>query len=140
MDIFLLNGKDPHDDENPGKTWVVVAEREVDARKFLPGNFEVYEVEARTGDLGGMPGVIGWMGEPPKILGEPEITATQKEDKWVLRGKKKAQQERAEHVAKLKALRLAKDAADKEAAEEAAAEKAVAKNKKPSRLPPAHRR
>ncbi len=142
MDIFLLNGKDPHDDENPEKTWVVVAEREVDARKLLPGNFEVYEVEARTGDLGGMPGVIGWMGEPPKTLGEPEITATQKEDKWapkrrnkwVLRGKKKAQQERAEHVARLRALRLAKEAAEK-----AAAEKAAAKNKKPSRLPQAHR-
>ena len=31
--------------------------------------------------------------------------------------KKKAQQERAEHTAKLRALRLAKEAADKEAAE-----------------------
>ena len=37
---------------------------DVDARKLLPGTFEVYEVEVRTGDLGGMPGVIGWMGEP----------------------------------------------------------------------------
>jgi len=63
MDIFLLMGKDPSDEENPVKTWIVVAEREVDARKLLPGTFEVYEVEVRTGDLGGMPGVIGWMGE-----------------------------------------------------------------------------
>ena len=62
MDIFLLKGKDPADEANPEKTWVVVTEREVDARKLVPGNFEVYEVEARTGDLGGMPGVIGWMG------------------------------------------------------------------------------
>ena len=37
---------------------------DVDARKPLPGTFEVYEVEVRTGDLGGMPGVIGWMGAP----------------------------------------------------------------------------
>ena len=37
---------------------------EVDTRKLLPGSFEVYEVEVRTGDLGGMPGVIGWMGAP----------------------------------------------------------------------------
>ena len=37
---------------------------EVDARKLLPGTFEVYEVEVRPGDLGGMPGVIGWMGVP----------------------------------------------------------------------------
>ena len=64
MDVFLLMGKDPSDEENPVKTWIVVAEREVDARKLLPGTFEVYKVEVRTGDLGGMPGVIGWMGEP----------------------------------------------------------------------------
>jgi hypothetical protein len=61
MDIFLLKGKDPSDEANPEKTLVVFTEREVDV---LPGNFEVYEVDARPGDLGGMPGVIGWMGEP----------------------------------------------------------------------------
>ncbi len=52
--------------------------------------------------------------------------------------KEKARQER-EHVAHLRGLRLAKEAADKKAAEEAAAEKAAAKNKKPSRLAQAHR-
>ena len=52
MDIFLLSGKDPNDEENPEKTWIVVAEREVDARKLLPAQFEVFEVENRTGDLG----------------------------------------------------------------------------------------
>ena len=64
MEIYLLKGKDPIDDANPVKTWIVVAEREVDARKLLPAIFEVYEVEARPGDLGGIPGLIGWMGEP----------------------------------------------------------------------------
>ncbi len=49
--------------------------------------------------------------------------------------KEKAWQELVERVAKLRALRLAKEAADKEAAEEADAE-----NKKPSRSPQAHRR
>ena len=53
--------------------------------------------------------------------------------------KEKAWQELVERVAKLRALRLAKEAADKEAAEEADAEKAAAKNKKPSPLPQAHR-
>ena len=56
--------------------------------------------------------------------------------------KEKARQER-EHVARLRARRLVKEAAeaaDKKAAEEAAAEKAAVKNKKPSRLPQAHRR
>ena len=64
MNIFLLKGKDPTDQENPDKTWIVVAVGEMDARKLLPGRFEVYKVEVRAGDLGGMPGIIGWMGEP----------------------------------------------------------------------------
>ena len=66
--------------------------------------------------------------------------ATQKKDNQARKEKDKASQERAEHVASLKALRLAKEAADKEAAEQEAAEKAAAKNKKPSRSPQAHRR
>ena len=70
-----------------------------------------------------------------KSRAEEKFTATQKKNKQVLKGKKKEQQERAEHVASLRALRLAKEAADKEAAE-----KAAAKNKKPSRLPQSHRR
>ncbi len=63
MDIFLLSGKDPNDEENREKTWIVVADSEIDARKALPGYFEVYEVEVRAGDLGGLPGVIGWLGK-----------------------------------------------------------------------------
>ncbi len=62
MDIFLLKGKDPSDSEHPEKIWIVVANQEMDARKLLPARFEVYEVEVRSGDLGGLPGVIGWIG------------------------------------------------------------------------------
>jgi hypothetical protein len=65
MDIFLLSGKDPNDEENREKTWIVVAGSEIDARKALPGYFEVYEVEVRAGDLGESPGVIGWLGKAP---------------------------------------------------------------------------
>jgi predicted negative regulator of RcsB-dependent stress response len=65
---------------------------------------------------------------------EEQFTATQKKDKQALKEKEKARQEEAEHVAHLRALRLAKEAADKKAAE-----KAAAKNKKPSRLPQARR-
>ena len=64
MDIILLMGKDPTDQENPEKTWIVVTEREIDARKLLPARFEVYEVEVRTGDLGAVRGIVGWMGKP----------------------------------------------------------------------------
>jgi hypothetical protein len=69
---------------------------------------------------------------------EEKFAATQKKYKQALNGNEKARQERAEHVASLRALRLAKEAADKKAAEKAAAEKTAAKNKKPSPLPQAH--
>ena len=59
-----------------------------------------------------------------KTKAEEQFAATQKKDKKVLKEKEKALQERAEHVARLRALRLAKEAADK---------KAAAENKKPSR-------
>ena len=68
-----------------------------------------------------------------KSRAEEQFAAIQKKDKQALKGKKKARQERAEHVARLRALRLAKEAADKKAAEKAAAEKAAAKNKKSRR-------
>ncbi len=79
------------------------------------------------------------MRKSAKSRAEEQFAATQKKAKQALNEKEKARQERAEHVASLRALRLAKEATDKEAAEEAAAEKAAAKNKKPSRLPQAHR-
>ena len=58
---------------------------------------------------------------------EAKFAVTQKKDKPSLKEKEKARQERAEHVAGLRALRLAKEATDKKAAE-----KSAAKNKKPS--------
>ena len=69
-----------------------------------------------------------------KSRAEEQFAATQKKTKQALTEKEEARQERAEHVASLRALRLAKEAADKKADE-----KAAAKNKKPSRLPQAHR-
>ncbi len=75
-----------------------------------------------------------------KSRAEEQFAASQKKAKQALTEKEKAYQEMVERVARLRALRLAKEAADKEAAEEADAEKAAAKNKKPSRLPQAHRR
>ena len=62
---------------------------------------------------------------------EQQFTATQKKSNKALKRKEKAQQDVSEKMARLRALRLAKEAADKEAAEQAAAEKAVAKKKKP---------
>ena len=50
-----------------------------------------------------------------KTKAEKQFAATQKKKKMVLKEKEKAQLERAEHVVRLRALRLAKDAADKKA-------------------------
>ena len=74
-----------------------------------------------------------------KSRAEEQFAATRKKDKQALKEKEKARQERAEHVASLRALRLAKEAADKKAAEKAAAEKAAAKTKKSSRSRQAQR-
>ncbi len=73
-----------------------------------------------------------------KSRAEEQFAATQKKDKQALKEKEKERQERAEHVAGLRALRLAKEAADiktaeKEAAEKEAAKKEAAKKKKSSR-------
>ena len=75
-----------------------------------------------------------------KPRAEEQFAATQKKDKQARNERDKASQKRVEHVASLKALRLAKEADDKIAAENAAAEKAATKKKKPPRLPQVHRR
>jgi len=49
-----------------------------------------------------------------KSRAEEKFTATQKKDKQALKEKEKAWQQRMEHTARLRALRLAKEAADKE--------------------------
>ncbi len=72
-----------------------------------------------------------------KSRAEERFAATQKKDKQVLKEREKIRQEKAEHVAGLRALRLAKEAADKQAEVAAAAEKAATKKKKPSRAPKA---
>jgi hypothetical protein len=75
-----------------------------------------------------------------KSRAEEQFAATQKKDKQALKEKEKERQEIADHVARLRSLRLTKEAADKKAADEVAAEKAAAKNKKPSRSRKAGRR
>ncbi len=47
-----------------------------------------------------------------RLAAEEQFAATQKKDKRALKEKEKARQETAEHVASLRALRLAKEAAD----------------------------
>ena len=52
-----------------------------------------------------------------KSRAEEQFAAIQKKDKPALKEQEKALQERAEHVARLRALRLAKEAVDKKAAD-----------------------
>jgi hypothetical protein len=61
---------------------------------------------------------------------EEKYAATLKKEQQALADREKARQAEAEHVAKLRGLRLAKQAADKEAAEQAEAAKAATKPKK----------
>ncbi len=49
-----------------------------------------------------------------KSRAEEQFAATQKKDKQALKEKENAWQQRMEHTARLRALRLAKEAADKE--------------------------
>ncbi len=65
-----------------------------------------------------------------KSKAEQQFAATQKKAKQVAKDKEKSWLELNDRVAKLKALRLAKEAADKEAAEQAASEKAATKKKR----------
>ncbi len=74
-----------------------------------------------------------------KAYAENQYVATQKKNKQALNAREVEERARAEHVSELKALRLAKEAADKEAADVLAAEKADAKLKKVQRLPQVHR-
>jgi hypothetical protein len=60
-----------------------------------------------------------------KSRAEEKFAASQKKADQALNEKEKARREVAEHVAMLRGLRLAKEAADKEAAEKEAAEKAT---------------
>ena len=73
------------------------------------------------------------MAKSAKSTAEEKFAATQKKAKQVLNEKDKARLENAEKVADLRALRLAKEAADKLATDEVEAETAAAKNKKLSR-------
>ncbi|MDA1100132.1 MAG: hypothetical protein O2967_14230 [Proteobacteria bacterium] len=57
------------------------------------------------------------MSKSAKSRAEEQFAVTQKKDRQALREKEIAQQERADHQAKLRGLRLAKEAADKAAVE-----------------------
>jgi hypothetical protein len=69
-----------------------------------------------------------------KLRAEEQFAAIQKKAKQTLTEKEEAQQENREHTVSLRALRLAKEVADKEAADK----EATTKNNKPSRLPQGH--
>lgn len=62
-------------------------------------------------------------------MAEAKFAAAQKKSKQALSEREKARQVEAKHTAGLRALRLARDAADKQAADEAAAAKPAAKKK-----------
>jgi hypothetical protein len=62
-------------------------------------------------------------------MAEAKFAAAQKKSKQALSDREKERQQEAKHTAKLRGLRLARDAAVKQAAEEEAAAKLAAKPK-----------
>ena len=68
------------------------------------------------------------MAKSTRSKAEERFAATQKKYDRVMKEKDKARQKELEHTAKLRALRLAKEAADKEAAETQAAKEDADKN------------
>jgi hypothetical protein len=73
------------------------------------------------------------MSKSANLRAHEKFTATQKKTDLVLKEKDRAWQELGQKSARLKALRLAKEAADKEAAAKAEAEKPAAPAKKKKR-------
>jgi len=69
-------------------------------------------------------------------IAEAKFAAALKKDKQALSEREKARQADAKHTAKLRALRLARDAADKQEAEAAAAAKPAAKKKAKAKSKP----
>lgn len=70
-----------------------------------------------------------------KSTAEKKFAETQKKARRALEEGELERLERTEHMAKLRALRLAKEAADEVAAEKAATEKAAMKARKTTRRP-----
>lgn len=79
------------------------------------------------------------MVKPARSKAEERFATVGRRGKRALSEMEQSWRERQEKLERLRALRLAKEAADKKAAEKAAAKKTAAKNKKPSRLRQAHR-
>ncbi len=69
------------------------------------------------------------MSKSAKSRAEELFSSAPKESDHALLEKEKVQKDKADHIANLRALRLAKEAADKDAAAETAARKLTAKNK-----------
>lgn len=77
---------------------------------------------------------------PGRQRTEEHFTASQKKAEHALAERENARQERADHIAKLKTQRLAKESADAEATGNPDAEKTAAKNSTSSTLPQVRRR
>lgn len=69
------------------------------------------------------------MMKPGRSRAEEQFARVSQQSKKALKEKEALQQEKAALVARLRGLRLAKEASDKEAADRAAAEKATAKSR-----------
>lgn len=79
------------------------------------------------------------MARSSKTIAEQQFTASTKMREQFHKDREQERQLKAQHTAKLRALRLEKEEADRKAAELADAAKKAGKGKKRSRMPQAHR-
>ncbi|MEX2009993.1 MAG: hypothetical protein WEC41_07355 [Dongiaceae bacterium] len=77
---------------------------------------------------------------PIRMRAEEKFGKIKQQDKKVLKDREKEQQEVADKISRLRALRLAKEVSDKEAADRESADKAAAKAKAPAKPVKAARR
>ena len=70
---------------------------------------------------------------PVRLRAEEKFIKIKQQDKKILKDREKEQQEVADKIARLRALRLAKEVSDREAADRDSADKAAAKAKAPAK-------
>ena len=77
---------------------------------------------------------------PIRMRAEEKFGKIKQQDKKILKDREKEQQDVADKISRLRALRLAKEFSDKEAADRDSADKAAAKAKAPAKSVKAARR
>lgn len=72
MNLFHLEAEHEQDEPTALRTWLVAAESLLDAISLVPDGYTMKSAEAQLGGASEPGRVIGWMGPPPRGLGEAQ--------------------------------------------------------------------